>query len=168
MTTTITDELNARLVDREKGADMPPSSSITDELNAELAALVQPLIERVERIDEELAEISKRTTELREIRKRAETTIRNLDPSRVPTKETPPTGFAPSETKIEELRSYLGTHRDSLNEDGFSSADLIKRDDWNGLASASYTSVLLRTLHDRGIVRLDRRGTGGAKIFRLV
>jgi hypothetical protein len=138
-------------------------------VDEQLHELATPLRERLAEVDQRITELQEKTSSLREARKRIMTTLRALDPESVPAqaKQTS-SGLKPSETKVAEIREFLESHRAELNGPGFSSHDLLELDDWNGIASHSYTAVILRVLHDRGVLRLDRVATTGRKIYKLV
>lgn len=75
--------------------------------------------------------------------------------------------YAPSDEKVALVRDWLDEHREELNGNGgFTPGAIMEHADY-AIASSSYTSTILRVLHDRGVLVLAGKGRGNSPIYRL-
>jgi len=141
----------------------------------ELHGLAAPIRERLERVEQELATALAVVDGLRAGRAQLRKALAAVDPTFEPESRSGPKSngkrttpkLAASEGAIARAMDYFEANRAELsNGNGMTSGSLNRRADWP--FSESYTKVILDTLHDRGVVRLDRKGRGGAHIFVLV
>jgi len=82
----------------------------------------------------------------------------------------PTTGSQISETRVTAVREFLLAHKEELNEtfpEGFTASD-VKRQPGAPEYAPDSILVAIRRLHDRGVVRLNKRGRGGAKMWVIV
>jgi hypothetical protein len=145
-------------------------ASAVELVRSEIESLTRPLTDIVRSLDEQIAEKQREVDELKDARKQASRMLRVADPSfEAEQKPGPkPAPYIASESRVKQVQAWLEAHRDDpLMIEGFTSTWLTKHADWNGLGSQSYTSQALRVLHDRGVIRLDRTGSGGSKVFVL-
>lgn len=147
---------------------MPGAPTLTD-LEATLDSILKPLRDQLAVIDNELAALDERKTELREVRSR----INRLIGANSPTKKPGPKGKAakanggPSADKLDELETWLRKHVKGAE---FTNPEIGQHKDWLGIGD-QYTSHLLNALHQRGSTRLVRTGHpeygNRTKIWRL-
>jgi len=153
--------------------DLVDSSAIASDLHK----LAEPIKERLDKVEREIETAEALLQGLKLGRAQLRHALKAVDPTYEPPdgrvgrkgaagkRTTPPT--RPSEKAVAEVTEILEKHRDEFtNGDGMTSGRLFRRDDWP--YSESYTKVILDTLHERGVIRLDRIGRGGAHIFVLV
>lgn len=139
-------------------------------IDERMHALAAPLHELLAEVETELAEVQARLDQLRADRSKLRTALRAADPTFEPeTKPGPkgrktPANVAGVEAlaKAQELLPQLAAEFDG---DGFTSTALAAHDAWP--FSQSYSSMILNTLQDRGVVRLDHV-VGTRKHFKLV
>jgi hypothetical protein len=143
----------------------------------ELASVTERLPTIVDRLDASIDNVEQQLAELKTTRRDVAKMLSTADHEWIDPRASAKPGpksksqqqpYLASEQKVKDVQAWLEAHReDKLVVEGFTSKWLTNHEDWNGLPSQSYTSQALRVLHDRGVIRLDRRGTGGSKIFVL-
>jgi DNA-binding transcriptional ArsR family regulator len=145
-------------------------------LHAAMRRIVEPVAEQYREIEAELQELGERRTELLEARREALSILRHVDPDN-PTWAPRPKAKAKrsSNTRVSEevvtsveewLRSHAG---DNGLADGFYSAELLRREDFDLEIGKDALSHAVTVLAERGVLRLDRLGgpRGRAKIYKL-
>jgi hypothetical protein len=150
------------------------SDALTDAsaIAAELHELARPVRERLERVEQEIETTEVALQGLKTVRTQLRNALRTVDPTFAPEARTRKRARTtpkqqPSEKAIATVSEYLEAHRAELaNGHGMTSGRLRRRDDWP--YSESYTKAILDTLHERGVIRLDHVGRGGAHVFALV
>lgn len=143
-------------------------NGITAELRTELEALLVPVRERVTAIDLLIAEREAELKDLRAARRDAVKIIGVLDPRPAPAKQkTSPNGKVIATATLERVAEWLRAHADELNAGGFSAPSLLEEHGFD-LVSRATTNHALTALHADGRIRLDRRGRGGAKFYKVV
>jgi hypothetical protein len=149
-----------------------PVELASQQLDESLREAVAPVVEQVERLDAVIAKREAELASLRETRKRAQRVLFALDPQRKPPKGESTSGqragaLARAERenaeKLQRVRAYVT--RNGNGEIGVS--DLTAAPELAGIGRGKLTELLAR-LADEGTLRLDRIGSGGAKIYRLV
>lgn len=146
----------------------------TPTIDEQLHELAAPLHERFVRVERDLRVAQAVVSGLRDDRSKLRAALRVVDPTFEPENKpgpkknrTGPTPKVTSDKTLAEMAALLEANRAELaNGTGFTATALERRRDWRWSQSA--TSAALRTLHERGVVRLDRTGTGGSKWFVLV
>lgn len=159
-----------------------PTTSVLAGVKDLLRDTEAPLRASLDQITAQLATLDEQRAELIEARRRIESTLRTLDPDRVlpGTKPGPKPKTAverrfaienvSSSEKAQRVARYLDEHADELS-NGFTASELDRRLKSNGGSppmSSEYVRLVLRDLHDRGVVRLDRKTKGGGKAFKIV
>ena len=143
-------------------------------VRTELAAIVSPLAEVVEKLNATIAERESELDGLKEARREAERAIRAADPSALPERPKPgprkTTGRAPvAESTLARITEWLEARRPEFanGNGGFTAASLVSRTDFDLVSRATANNALAQ-LHERGVIRLAKRGQGGSKIYVLV
>lgn len=146
------------------------------EVHRELANLVRPLREQVGKLDLEITAAEAELRSLRGARKEAARALGILDPDSKPapkprakakvTNRAKGLHVAPATQAA--IRTWIQGHRDELNTNGgFSGTMVFERDDFT-LTGRSTLDKVLTTMHEDGLLRIDRRGQGGARYFKVV
>jgi len=137
----------------------------------QIAGLAAPLREQLRRVDEACAAKQAELNLLRETQRELRTALRAVDPSfreetkaakRAPTNGGGRKHVAPE--TLNEILEWMGRHA-SRFPDGFCASPLARERDFPW--SQATASAALITLHDSGTIRLDHRGTGGAKYYKV-
>ena len=155
-----------------------PTTNAVALVRSELAAIVGPLVELVEKLNATIVEREAELAGLRETRHEAERAIRAADPSALPERPKPGPKPKPTRTKgdptkvaddtLARIIEWMEARRGELtNGNGFTAAGIIARDDFD-LVSRPTMNNAMKQLHERGVIRLTRRGQGGSKIYVLV
>ena len=143
---------------------MSISESYTERLERDLRAITEPLMQQLKDIDGEIEGMTKELSELRAHRTKLVTIARQIDPELAPVKKVQSkAGPTVSDKMVGEVLDWLKEHRAEID---FHASGLMA----NGydVTSASQLSKALGVLHDRGLIRLDHMGKGGAKFYRVV
>jgi len=141
-----------------------------DAVREQIAALGAPLREQLQNVEAAYTAKQAELVELRETREQLRRALRALDPSFVvPVKsKAKSNGGAKKQVAEETLRrmeAWLREHDGDFPE-GFAASPLSRH---LGFAwSQATASAALNILHDEGLLRLDRRGLGGGKFYKLV
>jgi hypothetical protein len=146
-------------------------NGITAELRSELEALLGPVRERLADLDKLIEEREAELGELRQARRDAAKIVGVLDPDSVPKKVgRPPKSSLVSHVApdtLDRVYDWLVAHPEVSGNGGFSAPSLIRDTDFNLVSRATLTNVFAH-LHEQGRLRLDHRGMGGAKFFKVV
>jgi len=154
------------------------------EVRRQLADLASPLRSQLEQVErgieirmEELEGLRELRTELRRAlttfdpvyaeaqRKAREDAHKNGQTKRSPNVGT--NGKPVSGEMIERIEKFLRAHRDEYP-DGFIATQITREHRGDPLLpSQSTLSFAFRAMHDQGILRLDGRGQGGSRIYKL-
>jgi len=149
------------------------ATSVPDlaQIRVGLDELVTPLRAQLTALDAAIEQQTAALAELRSTRSAITRTIAMLDPSSVEKKastnggESPKKGVSPQ--MRQRIREWLEQHKDAPQiRDGFHASGLSREPTLN--ISQAQLSAGLPMLRDEGFVRLDRQGSGGAKIYKLV
>lgn len=132
---------------------------------------VAPIREQYRQIEQEITVHEDALVELRKLRTQ---TMRLLASAGVPEfvqpSKSPKTrpakrvdgSYPISEQKLEAVQGYIGEHFDEQS--SFHAHDLSLEE--LGMSNAT-RGAALRVLHERGVLRVDRQGPGGAKFYAL-
>lgn len=83
----------------------------------------------------------------------------------------PRSSYPLSEQRVTAAREWFEKHREMLLErfpEGATSADYRRLPEWDLGWGADAFLAACKTLHERGVLRLDHRGKGGAKHYAVV
>jgi len=146
-------------------------SEITAEsVRESLAALSAPLREQLSQVEEALSKQEAEVKRLRELRSEIRGALVRVDPSYV----HPSTPFSKnggkkkneiSSERVEQILGLLRSNESRLPDEGFTATTLERM--FPGVSQSTYAKAL-NVLHDRGDIRLDHRGRGGANYWKLV
>jgi DNA-binding transcriptional ArsR family regulator len=143
---------------------------VTDlaDVDAIVNDMLTPLRETLARIDAEIAEHEAAIARLKQARAKparilaaAERTPKAPGP-KPGAKKTSNAGVAPD--KLAALTDWLHAN---TNGEAFHASGIDRREDFT-LMSQATLSHALSVLADQGVIRLDHRGSGGAKFYKLV
>jgi len=153
------------------------------EVRRQLADLASPLREQLATIEKGIEVRQEELEGLRELRTEIRRALATVDPQYAEeqrlarqaahkngsTKRSPRAASANGKPVSEELvartEAFLRAHRNEYP-DGFSASQLA-REHRSEVAAQSTLNWAFRALHDQGTLRLDRRGIGGAKVYKL-
>jgi hypothetical protein len=150
---------------------MPTESDL---LNVEQALneLIAPLRERATALEAVIEKKQSELAALQAARRRVMKTLATLDPE-MPAPGRKP-GSAASQNKVvapetlERVTAWLREHQKEINGNGgFSAPTLVTQFGFDVVSRATLTHAL-KELHADGVLRLDHRGMGGAKFYKMV
>lgn len=132
-----------------------------------LDELVGPLRAHLASLDEQVVQITNERDELLTRRAKVRKTLGFLAPEEA--KKTKPKHSHTPEENVIAVQKFIEARNGEL-EDGFSATSLYNLITLNGepLVGKDPVRRAVLTLHERGILRLDRKGSGGSRIFKLV
>lgn len=138
-----------------------------------LDATLQPVRDQLALVDDEIARLSKELTAVRNVRQDLARVLRAADPDtprpgiKHGQKLKTASGKGVSEERREAVHAWLLAH--IRNGETFYASALVTRPDWDEskLGTQSNLAKSLNSLHDQGLITLDRLGKGGAKHFKL-
>jgi uncharacterized protein YdcH (DUF465 family) len=163
-----------------------------EQFNETIAQITQPLVQQYDEINREIEakereferirkEQQQEIATMRKARTQLRGMLRSINPELAPTiskngrpKRNP--GKNVAKEKVDAFAAWLQTRAHEINEAGgiyasgiINSKNEVVRDDWTvDIAHQSGISKALVALHDRGVVRLDHTGNGGAKFYKVV
>ena len=133
-------------------------------VDAAVDAMLTPLRDTLAKIDNEIAEHEAAIATLKQARAKPARILAAAE--RTPAKPGPKVSKGSvSEERLDALADWL---RANMNGQEFYSTGLIAREDFTIIPSQSHLSKALVALQDRGVIRLDSKGIGGRKVFKLV
>jgi hypothetical protein len=159
------------------------STDYVEQFNRAVAEITQPLVEQYENLDRTIKEREVEIVSMRKARTQLRGMLRSINPELVPTvsKNGKRKQFAKdknvAEHKVVRFSEWLQAHAEEINASGgihasgiINSNGTVLHDDWDPeiMNNQSALSKAFQMLHDRGIVRLDHRGNGGAKYYKVV
>jgi hypothetical protein len=137
------------------------------EVPGEFDSIVESIQREVTRLDAEIARLGAQRTKLSERRSRLRAAVKNLQPpakrgSKPVHTETPEENIAAVQKFIEERNGELA--------DGFTATELHRLILANGapLLGKDVVRKSVLNLHERGVIRLDRKTQGGGNLYKLV
>lgn len=147
------------------------AASALDDLRDVVEPVRARLLEKLTRLDREIAESEQELHAKKTTRTEIRNMIRVFDPTFEPKRKPgpkPKTGRGrPTGRDPEVALELLEANRAEFsNGNGFTGTELSRRHDWP--LTQSRTSAALKALHERGAIRLDHTGTGGSKHYVLV
>jgi len=146
-------------------------SEITAEsVRESIVALTGPLREQLDEVDKACTVKQSELNTLRELQRELRSALRAVDPNYVHpnTKSNKNGGGKKNEIAAERVNQILAQIRqaqDRLPDDGFTATTLERM--FPGTSVSTFGKAL-HVLHDRGDIRLDHRGRGGANYWKLV
>jgi hypothetical protein len=144
------------------------------DVDSKLAAILAPVAEQAAQLDELIAAKEAELLALRESRRAIKRVLTAADPT---TKPGPKNGAVqhvakPVQVSVAvrgEVTNWLRQHAEDREiVDGFTAAALWRHPDFDATGSDATCRNALLALRDDGIIRLDRAGPGGSKIYKLV
>lgn len=135
----------------------------TNALHDALASAIEPIKQQLAQTDLEIEELEASLNQKRKDRTAARNVLRVLDPESVPAKQQStlrPKALNVSDDKLDALVAFL---RNRENGDAFSPRVLLEE---NVPMSRATVTNALHILRDRGLIRLDHMGQGGANFYR--
>jgi hypothetical protein len=138
-------------------------ASPREEARTAIDSIIGPLRDQAAKLDLEIEAALATVGELREAKSEIARLLRAAQPAQK--RARPVATRMVATATIEALHAWLRQHRN--NGQTFTAADLDRDPDFDLMSKAS-TNHALTALHEQGAIRLDARGTGGAKIYRLV
>lgn len=152
------------------------------EVEVALRAAAEGLLLQLDGIDRQLAEAQQRVDALRGSRSYVISALRRINPDLVPTGKPGPKPGAlrgrqqkDTAAKIARIEGWVEAHAGEFA-DGFVSAEVyraLRAEDPPGTPTRASVGqglcvAVFKDLHRRGVVRVDRKGTGGAPIYKLI
>lgn len=149
------------------------------QMQEEVARLTQPLLDQYNALDAEIKKYEARVSAMRRARTSMRTMIRAINPELIPVngkKSGKNPGNQVSAKRLASFEQWLREHSEEIDAaGGVYASGLVSAKGkivWPGydadLRHQSAISKALATLHDRGVLRLDHLGNGGAKYFKVV
>ncbi len=160
-------------------APAPRSSGVMAGIEAEMRELVEPMRNRLTKLNGEIATRQAELVEMRKARTFLQGMLDKLEPTKAKKKATPrPRAAAGARAnadvgraaKTENIRAYLSEHAAELY-DGFTATDIYERLRYTGaepVASPEMVRSIFNDLRDIGLIRADRRTRGGGMAYMLV
>jgi Mn-dependent DtxR family transcriptional regulator len=143
--------------------------STTQNVRAELVNLAAPLRTQVKALDKEIADAESALADMHATRRDAARALSLLDPTFEPKSKPGPkpktsssggTHVAPD--TVDRIQTWLRAH---ANGEPFAPRELMEAG-YDVTSRATLTNAL-HQMHEQGLLRLDRRGMGGAKFYRF-
>jgi len=122
-----------------------------------------PTLTHLREVEGQIAFHEEEIAKLKDVHRRLVAIERIIHPPAPKAKVKASSNGAVSETTLQEAIVYL---RASYPDEDIYSSRLVADEGWT--PSDSHTSKILAALHERGDLRLDSRGIGGRKNFRVV
>jgi len=144
--------------------------SVSFQVRSNLREMASPLKEQMASIDRRLVEIGREQIDLREARRQIEKTLQYLEGTPAPAKGAPDFSRADFQAKFAATEKFLADYGDSLDK-GFTATDLaraMKEAGVKPVASPEKVRAIIKQLHERGVVRVDRVAKGGGNLYMLV
>jgi hypothetical protein len=150
------------------------------QMQEEVTRLTQPLLDQYNGLDGEIKKREREIVSMRKARTQMRTMIRAINPELIPVNGKPKkkgVEGAPSGERLDAFTDWLRENADEIDARGGVHASGLRNDkggtEWptypqDLIGHQSGISKALQVLHDRGIVRLDHVGNGGAKFFKVV
>jgi hypothetical protein len=145
--------------------------SYQERLERELREMAEPLIAQMREIDRLIEERTNELAELREHAKRLLVIARAVDPEQFAPKpqRNRPAEVGVSEETLQRFHAWLLDNSEEINAGtGVYSSGLYEDPNFDLIKNSSQIAKALRELHNRGLLRLDSRGMGGRKNFKVV
>lgn len=146
-------------------------SDFVTEVEEQIQAVARPLYERLLDLDREIGTREIELGRLKTARTQLRNVVKGIAPELLPEQEKPKkrdtNDWKPKAESVSAMQEFLLTHYDELNGDGFHAAGLTAQ--YPKELPVAYSSIhkVLAALHEQGVIRLDRTGTGGAKFYKL-
>ena len=139
------------------------------ELRAALKAALQPVLDQLALLEEEIAERETELRSLKDLRTKTRAIAHSLDPKLPPGRgqrsakggRGPGRAMAAAET-VERIREWLVAN---IGSNEYSAPGLME--DGFDLTSYATLTAALSQLHGEGAIRLDHQEKGGRKVYRL-
>lgn len=136
-----------------------------------LDALAAPLHAQLQTLDTMIEETTAEVYKLRSTRAKLKKALELINPAAVPAKKKEQLsqrdrGVAPA--TLTGIENWILERKEELNGNGGFSAPELFRDYGFGLCSDATLNKALGLLHNREVIRLDHRGSGGAKYYKVV
>jgi len=145
-----------------------------DEVEKTLSEILAPTRELEEKLATRIEELEAELSETRLQRSKLKGVLRALDPIYAAQEQASKERKASdnkrlhvSDELVGRIEKWMRQNVDEVNGNGGVTATDLSREQAIGAAQSS-CSKTLQVLHDRGVVRLDHRGRGGAKYYKLV
>jgi hypothetical protein len=143
-------------------------SANTDAVESALDALAGPLRLQLGELDALILQEREELSKLSSTRSKLQKALALIDPEVVPAKKkysARDKGVAPE--TLANIENWILVRKGELNANGgFSAPDLFRSHGFD-LVSDATLSKALGLLHERGAIRLDHRGNGGAKVYKV-
>lgn len=143
--------------------------SVLELVERQIAEVVQPLRDQRAQLDVEIERAEAALADLRQARRQLQAVLKTIDPE-APKPKSKTRSNMPSAAKLADLTIWLQEHSKELNSgEGFYASGLDR--DYNGslpIKGNSSISTALGWLHEQGVIRLVRTGTGGSKFYEVV
>jgi hypothetical protein len=140
-------------------------TELTD-VDSTVDAILKPLRDTLARIDAEIAEHDAAIATLKQARAKPARILAAAERTpKAPGPKPGVKGTAVSPERLDQLTEWLQVN---VNGEAFYASQLVEREDFDVLVSQSQVSKALIALADRGTIRLDSKGIGGRKMFKLV
>lgn len=141
-----------------------------DNVRKDIAELAAPLKARLIDLRVTITAKQQELDELKQAAREAQRVLDILEPPEPKERKTRDRSGRQSvhPQTLANVQAWLLDHRELIDGNGgFSVPDLLKKHGLNIVSRATLTHAM-NELHDIGFVRLDHKGTGGAKYWRLV
>jgi hypothetical protein len=136
-------------------------------MSATFEEAILPLLDAHAALDADVKEKEAELAELKEKRNRLERAVRAVAPERVPSAKAKTNGSTKpkqvSEGSLGYVRDFLMAHVQGE----FGTTAVIEHPDYDGVGATTLPHIL-RKLHERGVIRLVRRGKGQARYYEVI
>jgi hypothetical protein len=154
-----------------KRRQVAANGDLMSTLREQQGELVDPLSERLNELNALIATREAELVELRKMRTATTGVLRMLAPERLPEtkkQQQPRRRGRPGVTPaLDHLFAWLNEHNDEYP-DGVSAPQIVRHESWDGASRASVTKALT-LLHEQGRITLtSRKGSGGAKFYKVI
>jgi hypothetical protein len=143
-------------------------SEISTEFRQQLDEMVQPLRDQLRAVDENIEMKARELADMRSARNEMMRVLKVVDPSfrhpNRPKRVVHQGAGKVAQDKLDALADWLRQHK---SEEAFSGAEIANTESFDLMSRATVSNAVLM-LADRGVLRLDHQGKGGARYYRLV
>jgi hypothetical protein len=146
----------------------------SENIQSTLSELVEPLRDQLEALDAEIERAEVQLAFMRQTRRNVTRALSYIDPTFVTTvdstakKQKSKKQIIRSTSRTPDIRDWIVARQEVISENGgFSAATLIREYGFDMVSQSTLNKALL-TLHEEGLLRIDHRGFGGSRYYKVV
>lgn len=144
------------------------SEPVSMQVQASLLELALPLREQLAQIATRTAELQRELRDLREATQQISKVLRGLEGTKAPAKGAGSGGETRRARKREAVQAFVEGNRYAY-QDGFTNQQLLADLNRNGERhSKDAVRLATKDMHERGLLRVDRKARGGGSVYKLV